>query len=123
MYPGRVGPAPTPTVQDLDVFHPAAHEIAAAGEEDVFHFSVGAQGRHVVETSGSTDVVIVLFGPDNQNLKIAEDDDGGEGRNARIAADLGAGRVLRRRPPRQADGARRLPDHGAARSDRLRACC
>ena len=91
MYPGRVVPAPTPTVQDLDVFHPAAHEIAAAGEEDVFHFSVGAQGRHVVETSGSTDVVVVLFGPDNKNLKIAEDDDGGEGRNARIAADLGAG--------------------------------
>jgi Astacin (Peptidase family M12A)/Bacterial pre-peptidase C-terminal domain len=91
MYPGRNAPGPSPAIQPLDVFHPAAQEIAVAGEEDVFQFSVGAQGRHVVETSGSTDVVVVLFGPDNKNLKIAEDDDGGEGRNARIAADLGAG--------------------------------
>ena len=34
---------------------------------------------------------MVLFGPDNKNLKIAEDDDAGEGSNARIAADLGPG--------------------------------
>ena len=89
MYPGRVGPEPT--VQKLKVVRGKAQEIAAAGEEDVFSFTVDRPGRHVVETSGSTDVVMVLFGPDNKNLKIAEDDDAGEGSNARIAADLGPG--------------------------------
>ena len=89
MYPGRGGPEPT--VQTLEVVRGVEQEIAEAGEEDVFTFTVGAPGRHVIETAGSTDMVMVLFGPDNRNLKIAEDDDGGEGRNARIAADLGPG--------------------------------
>lgn len=92
MYPGRTtGGGEAPDVQPLEVAQGSAQEISHAGEEDVFSFEVTAPGRHVVETMGSTDVVMVLFGPDNQNLKIAEDDDSGEGRNARIEADLGAG--------------------------------
>ena len=84
----------------LEVVHPAAHRDRRGRRGGRLPLlGRGAQGRHVVETSGSTDVVIVLFGPDNQNLKIAEDDDGGEGRNARIAADLGPGEYYRRRPP------------------------
>jgi len=89
MYPGRGGPEPS--VQTLEVVRGVEQEIAEAGEEDVFTFTVEAPGRHVIETAGSTDMVMVLFGPNNRNLKIAEDDDGGEGRNARIGADLGAG--------------------------------
>jgi hypothetical protein len=92
MYPGRNAPATT--ANKLQVARGAAQEIARAGEEDVFRFVVDEPGRHVIETSGSTDVVVVLFGPDNKNLKIAEDDDGGEGRNARIAADLGPGKYF-----------------------------
>jgi hypothetical protein len=32
-----------------------------------------------------------LFGPDSQTQLVAEDDDGGEGRNSRITANLMAG--------------------------------
>jgi hypothetical protein len=90
MYPGRDTTAPV-EVQDLEVYGGSAQEIAQAGEEDVFRFAVAEAGRHFVETLGSTDVVMVLFGPDNPNRKIAEDDDGGVGQNARIEADLAAG--------------------------------
>jgi hypothetical protein len=91
MYPGRDTGGGEAEATEIDVCSGAAQEIAEAGEEDVFRFTVAEQGRHVVETSGSTDVVIVLFGPDSRTLKIAEDDDGGVGRNSRIAADLGPG--------------------------------
>ena len=45
-------------------------------------------GRHVIETSGQTDVVMKLFGPNSQTSLAAEDDDGGVGLNSRIAARL-----------------------------------
>lgn len=90
MYPGRTTTGGG-DVHRLDVCRATAQEISEAGEEDVFGFTVTENGPHVIETSGSTDVVIALFGPDSRTLKIAEDDDGGVGRNSRIAADLAPG--------------------------------
>ena len=46
---------------------------------------------HIVETTGSTDVVLVLFGPDSKTRKVAENDDGGQAQNSRIIADLQPG--------------------------------
>ena len=63
-------------------------DIGAPGEEDIFKFRVDRSGRHLIETGGQTDVVMKLFGPNSQTLLIAEDDDGGEGRNSRIVSDL-----------------------------------
>jgi len=68
-----------------------AADISERGEEDLFTFKVDIGGLHVIETMGTTDVVMVLFGPDSQTTKIADDDDGGAGTNARIAADLSPG--------------------------------
>ena len=70
-----------------------AASIAQFGEEDLFSFTVApdAEGRHVVDTRGPSDVVMKLFGPDEPTRLIAEDDDSGYGFNARIAADLSAG--------------------------------
>lgn len=68
-----------------------AASIGTPGEEDLFAFRVRRPGRHVIGTSGSTDVVMKLFGPDEQTRLIAEDDDSGLGTNARIAADLAPG--------------------------------
>ena len=65
-----------------------AADIGSPGEEDLFRFSVQAVGRHTIETGGQTDVVMKLFGPDSQTSLIAEDDDGGVGRNSKIVADL-----------------------------------
>jgi len=66
--------------------------IGKAGEEDLFTFLVTAGGTHVVETSGDTDVVMKLYGPDSQTSLLASDDDSGAGLNARIAAKLLPGR-------------------------------
>jgi hypothetical protein len=60
-------------------------------EEDLFKFKVAAGGRYTIETNGSTDVVMKLFGPESPTALIAEDDDSGVGTNARINADLIAG--------------------------------
>lgn len=65
-----------------------AAEIGQPGEEDLFTFNVKTGGRHIVATTGKTDVVMKLFGPGSKTSLIAEDDDGGIGTNARIIADL-----------------------------------
>lgn len=78
------------TALDLPVINTSgvAADIGAAGEEDLFKFTVTEARRHTIETGGQTDVVIKLFGPGSQTALIAEDDDGGEGRNSKIVADL-----------------------------------
>ena len=65
-----------------------AARIGDPGEEDLFKFVVTTGGNHLIDTKGSTDVVMRLFGPDSHTNVIAEDDDSGEGTNARIAASL-----------------------------------
>ena len=65
--------------------------IGEHGEEDAFTFDVSQHGRYVLETSGQTDVVMVLLGPNNRTDVIAEDDDNGQDYNARIVTDLGPG--------------------------------
>lgn len=78
------------TAVDLPVINTSgiAADIGQPGEEDLFKFSVTHQGRHTIETDGHTDVVMKLFGPDSPTSLIAEDDDGGAGRNSKIVADL-----------------------------------
>jgi len=44
-----------------------------------------------IETTGSTDVVMKLFGPGSRTRLIAEDDDSGEGFNSRIVRALDPG--------------------------------
>ncbi len=65
-----------------------AADIGVSGEEDLFKFKVTAARRHAIETGGQTDVVMKLFGPNSETTLIAEDDDGGVGRNSKIVADL-----------------------------------
>ncbi len=65
--------------------------ISTPGEQDLFDFEVLTPGKHVLDTNGSTDVMLSLFGPNNQTALVATDDDGGAGGNARIVASLVAG--------------------------------
>jgi hypothetical protein len=76
---------------DLHVQATTDAAIGKAGEEDLFRFQVKKPGVHVVETQGSTDVVMSLFGPNSMTRLVATDDDSGEARNARIQATLGEG--------------------------------
>ncbi len=93
-YPGRVEPAPT-TV-DLSVIDMAATpaSIGQPGEEDIFRFVADSDGRYTVETTGQTDVVMKLFGPNSQTHVVMEDDDGGVGFNSKIVADLSPGQYF-----------------------------
>lgn len=93
LYPRSDAPAEPVELQVIDAAGAEA-EIGKEGEEDLFSFRVARPGRHVVETGGQTDLVMKLFGPDSKTALIAEDDDGGEGRNSRIAANLGEGRYF-----------------------------
>jgi hypothetical protein len=102
-YPRSVTPPtpdPTPPVQPTEPTPltvngaEAPEQIAKPGEEDLFVFTVGTPGQHVVETHGKTDVVMKLYGPNNRTQLIAEDDDSGIGLNPRIKRVLAAGEYL-----------------------------
>ena len=70
---------------------PVAAGIGAGGEVDLFRFVAATAGQYVIETTGQTDVVMTLLGPNDPAAVITEDDDSGQGRNARIASSLSAG--------------------------------
>ena len=89
MYPGVQ--TPNERAVELAVAASIQADISTAGEEDLYQFVVSQPGVHTVETQGSTDVVMTLYGPDISTRFIEEDDDGGTGRNARIVADLQPG--------------------------------
>lgn len=106
MYPGRANPVdPDERATELAVATSTEAEISSAGEEDLYKFEVRREGVHVVETTGSTDVVMTLFGPGSVTKLVAEDDDSGSGRNSQISADLQVGtyyaRVRHYNPRRQ----------------------
>ncbi len=91
-YPGVV-----PLADDdlpVSVVSSVAGELTSGGQERQYRFEVTTAGEHVVQTTGDTDLVMSLYGPDDDTAKIAEDDDSGPGRNPRIAAQLGPGRYL-----------------------------
>ncbi|NKB58343.1 MAG: peptidase [Alphaproteobacteria bacterium] len=94
MYPGR-GSGGVETIE-LPVFEAMSGSIAQAGEEDLFTFKVERTGNFVIETSGGTDLYLSLFGPGNSTDLIAEDDDGGFGRNPRIEKVLSSGTYFAR---------------------------
>ena len=81
---------------ELPVCASTEAEISAAGEEDLYRFEVKKEGLHIVETDGSTDVVMSLFGPNSITQLVAEDDDSGAGRNARVNAILQPGTYFAR---------------------------
>jgi Astacin (Peptidase family M12A)/Bacterial pre-peptidase C-terminal domain len=86
-YPGRtVGPAVIP-VNGAKV----EGNVGVPGEEDLYRFQADSAGEYRIETSGGTDVVVKLFGPDSQTALIAEDDDSGPGLNSRIVRTLQPG--------------------------------
>jgi Bacterial pre-peptidase C-terminal domain len=87
MYPGRgTGPVDA-TVLKVGAARTNG-EIGKSGEEDLYSFNVSTGGRYVVDTRGTTDVVMKLFGPNGRTNLIKEDDDSGIGSNALISANL-----------------------------------
>lgn len=91
MYPGRV-----PDLIEIPVGNlpRVAASIGQPGEEDLFVFEVADAGPYTVQTEGDTDMVMRLYGPDSRTALVAEDDDGGTGRNARIMRHLEVGEYI-----------------------------
>lgn len=67
-------------------------EIGSHHEEDKFHFDATDGATYTLETHGSTDVVMALYGPDDPTRFVDFDDDSGQSRNARITRTLSGGR-------------------------------
>lgn len=71
---------------ELTVGTSKAASIGLPGEEDLYKFTTSSTGRYLIETQGTTDLIMKLYGPSN-NL-IAQDDDSGVGLNPRIVRQL-----------------------------------
>ena len=92
MYPKTAPTVDEATELAVNAQRRTSASIGKFGEEDIFTFAVTQPGRHIIDTRGPTDLVMKLFGPDSHTALIAEDDDSGVDYNARIAANLIAGR-------------------------------
>ena len=88
MYPKQGVTPATATTLKVNATTRARAEIGSGGEEDLFVFTAKSDGRYTIDTQGKSDVVMRLFGPNNETALIAEDDDSGTDFNARIIADL-----------------------------------
>jgi Astacin (Peptidase family M12A)/Bacterial pre-peptidase C-terminal domain len=86
-YPGNA-PAPESVKLEVAQISVRAASIAKPGEQNLFSFQADKSGTYTIETEGTTDVVMKLFGPNSTTQLILEDDDGGEGSNARISTNL-----------------------------------
>lgn len=76
----------------LDINAPAKEaEVGQPGEQDNFEFSVVEPAIYTVETEGPTDVMMSLYGPQSQTQPLAEDDDSGTDRNAKLTMPLERG--------------------------------
>ncbi len=67
-------------------------DISGHGEEDKYHFEAAAGGRYTLETHGSADLVMALYGPDDPTRFVDFDDDSGQSRNSKITRTLSAGK-------------------------------
>jgi hypothetical protein len=73
---------------------PVKAKLATPGQEDLYTFDVTTPGRTTVVTSGSTDVLLTLYGPDSPTQRLAQDDNSGYAFQARIQLWLTPGGYL-----------------------------
>nr|ABK97392.1 metalloprotease [uncultured bacterium] len=71
---------------------PRASEISRYGEIDTYTFLVTQKGSYRIETDGRTDLVMLLYGPEDDTKLIAADDDSGRRLNPRITEELDWGK-------------------------------
>ena len=91
---GAEGPAEKPP-SELVINGPAIQgEISVGGERDRYTFKVTTAGTHTIETFGTTDTFVSLFGPNSETSLIAEDDDSGPGTLSLLSLNLAVGQYV-----------------------------
>jgi hypothetical protein len=91
---GAEGPEEKPP-QDMVINGAAVSgEIGAANERDRYTFTVTTVGKYAIETSGTTDTVVSLFGPNSETALVAEDDDSGTGSLSLLKRELAVGQYV-----------------------------
>jgi len=78
----------------VSVFSQYEAEIKNGGDIHKLAFTVTNQGRYIIETTGNTDMYLILLGPDDDTKVIETDDDSGESRNSKITRDLNPGKYF-----------------------------
>jgi hypothetical protein len=91
---GAEGPAEKPPAELVINGLVMEGEISSGGERDRYMFRVKAAGSHSIETFGTTDTFVSLFGPDNETRLIAEDDDSGPGTLSLLVRNLAVGQYF-----------------------------
>ena len=88
----RQYPMRSPGTVELPVGAPA-HEadLSVGAEVDTYRFEADTAATYIMATTGATDVVMTLQGPNDPGAVLAWDDDRGRGRNARIVRKLQPG--------------------------------
>jgi len=85
-------PKDAPGIIEVEVgAGPIAADLAVGAEVDVFHFATPDAWTHIIKTTGSTDVVMTLQGPNDPGAIVTWDDDRGRDTNARIVRKLQPG--------------------------------
>lgn len=78
-------PEPTPLFRNIQINeNPISTSIGAPGEVDRYQFVLTSLENLTIETTGPSDTVIYIAGPDNPQRLHSTNDDGGENFNARI---------------------------------------
>jgi hypothetical protein len=83
---GRMYPKPANEII-LDA-PPRSESISQFGEIDTFTFLIFEPGTYRIETEGRTDLIMMLYGPEDDTRFIAMDDDSGRRLNPKIVQDL-----------------------------------
>ncbi len=83
---------PTPCLPAIPVNGPpVGGRIEAGDESHLYTFAATAPATYTIATAGTTETLITLFGPNNQNARVAIADESGPTRNSCIMVDLAAG--------------------------------
>jgi len=80
--------------RDLQIGGPGIQDQITPGEHDVYTLNVTTAGQYRIETSGSTDTFLSVFGPNSDTTLVAEDDDSGPDRASLLELDLRPGGYL-----------------------------
>ena len=94
MYPKNAPTATQATPLAVNAAKRTSAEIGKEGEEDLYTFEADRSARYTIDTTGPTDTVMKLFGPNSETALIAEDDDSGLDSNSKIARSLVPGRYF-----------------------------